>query len=73
MKKLSNSVVFEAKGLLTNYANGLLEVTKIKSNGDDEIDEIDFNDLLLSLKKFCEENIEKDVVVKFSAVATDSE
>lgn len=67
MKKLNSNVTYETKGMLTNYAGGVLETMNAK----EVVDEIDFNDLLIELKSFCDENIEKDVVVKFSATATE--
>ena len=65
MKELSTSLKYETKGELFDYASGLLETVNKKG----ESDEIDFNDLLISIENFCEQNKGREVVVKFTALA----
>lgn len=56
---------YEVKGMLTNYVDGSIEVMDKKEN----VDTLDFERLVADVKDFCENNMEENVVVTFTATS----
>ena len=65
MKKLTNIVEYGVKGELVSLEENIITSQVIKKDETIE-DSVDFNELLASVQTFCDENLGKEIEMKFS-------
>ena len=68
MKERSNILKYEAKGYMTRIIDGdIIEVLGKK----DAVDTVSLNEFVLDMKEWCENNMEKVVVIRMTATASE--
>lgn len=69
-KKLTNMIEYNLKGELVELEENIIKTQVIKKDNTEE-DTVDLNEMLGDIQKFCEENIEKNIEMKFSLKVTE--
>lgn len=67
MKEIKNSISYTLKGELVSFENEVL--TAVGKKGEEDF--IDFEELLKDIKVFSEQNLNKGVVISFSATSVE--